>query len=107
MIYYQTDEEAGGTGANRIVDSDSDIVGKYYWVQGVKSGSVYSAGDREYPLKTIICENLKITDEAYTLGIKGNATQTFTFRFNNDLYAVQGYVPIGDLTGGNKIRRNA
>ena len=104
-VFYQTDEEAGGTGANRKVLAGSDLVGKEYFNDGVKS--TYIADDREYALKTIIVEHLKITDEAYTMDMGTNATQTFGFRSTNDLYVVKGDLSIGNITGVYKVRRNA
>ena len=103
-IYLQTDEEAGGTGDNRKVSTTSDLIGQNYFVDGAMA--TYSASDREYPLKTIIVEHLKITDEGSTLDMGANATQTFGFRSTNDLYVVKGYVSIENITGDNKIRRN-
>jgi len=64
------------------------------------------AGEREYALKTIVVEHLKITDEAYTLAVGTNATQTFGFRSTNDLYVVKGDLALSHITGGNKIRRS-
>jgi len=104
-VFAQTDEEAGGTGANRKIAADSDLIGQSYWHNGVMG--TYSAGDREYALKTIIVEHLKMTDEAYTLDMGANATQTFGFRSTNDLYVVKGDLDITHLTGGNKVRRNS
>lgn len=104
MVYAQTDEEAGGTGANRTVDADSPLVGQSYWVDGTES--TYGAGDREYPLKTIMVEHLKITDEGATLDMGANMTQTFGFRSTNDLYVVKGYVSQSNITGDFTIRRN-
>ena len=103
-IYLQTDEEAGGTGANRVVSATSDLIGQNYFVDGVMG--MYSAGNTEYPLKTIIVEHLKTTDEGSTLDMGANATQTFGFRSTNDLYVVKGYVSIGNITGDFKVRRN-
>ena len=103
-VYAQTDEEADGTGGNRVVASDSDLIGQNYWNDGVMG--TYSAGNTEMPLKTVIVEHLKITDEGMTLDMGANATQTFSFRSTNDLYAVKGAVSIGNVTGGNKVRRN-
>ena len=105
-IFAQTDEEAGGTGANRKVAVGSDVLAQNYWNDGAM-GTYAAAGVREYALKTIVVEHLKITDEAYTLDMGTNATQTFGFRSTNDLYAVKGDLSIGNLTGGNKVRRNA
>jgi len=104
-VYAQTDEEAGGTGANRTLDVGSPLIGQSYYVDGVK-GTYASAGVTEYAQKTIVVEHLKITDEAYTLDLGTNATQTFGFRSTNDLYVVKGDVSIANITNGNKIRRN-
>jgi len=104
-VYAQTDEEAGGTGSNRTVYTGSPLVGEHYWVDGVMG--TYSAGNTEYPLKTMVVEHLKITDEGMTLDLGSNATQTFGWRSTNDLYAIKGEVSIGNITGGNKIRRKA
>jgi len=104
-IYLQTDEEAAGTGANRVVAADSDLIGDDYFADGVM-GTV-SAGMREYALKTVIVKNLKITDEGATLDIGANMTQTFGFRSTNDLYVVKGDITIGNITGDFKIRRNS
>lgn len=103
-VYAQTDEEAGGTGANRKIAAGSPMIGKNYWVDGTMA--TYAATDREYPLKTIIVEHLKITDEGSTLDMGSNATQTFGFRSTNDLYVVKGEVSIGNITGSFKVRRN-
>ena len=62
---------------------------------------------REYALKTIVVEHLKITDEAYTLDMGTNATQTFGFRSTNDLYVVKGDLSIDYITNAYKIRRNS
>ncbi len=105
-VFAQTDEEAGGTGANRTLAVNSPLIGQSYFNDGAK-GTYAASGEREYALKTIVVEHLKITDEAYTLDMGTNATQTFGFRSTNDLYAVKGNVTITQLTSGNKIRRNA
>ena len=105
-VYAQTDEEAGGVGADRkVLGADNDLIGQNYWNGGTMG--IYAENGIEYPLKTIIVEHLKITDEAYTLDVGANATQTFGFRSTNDLYAVKGEVAFGDITGDFKIRRNA
>jgi len=94
-VYEQTDEEAGGTGGSRKVNTES-LVGESMFVDGVKDGEgsgpsgVYALTDQEYALKTIVVKNLKITDEGATLDIGANATQTFGFRANNDLFVVKG-----------------
>jgi hypothetical protein len=88
-IFAQTDEEAGGTGSGRTVSSDSILVGK----QGFNDGDLqtaYSATNQEYALKTIVVDHLKATDEAYTLDLGANATQTFGFRSTNDLFVIKG-----------------
>ena len=105
MIYAQTDEEAGGSGAARKVLADSDLIGKPYIANGTVA--TYAENDREYPLKTIIVDNLKITEEASSLAVGSNATQTFNFKSNNDLYVVKGYVSIEYLTNNNRVRRNS
>jgi hypothetical protein len=105
-IYAQTDEEAGGTGADRVLATGSSLIGQNYW-QDSAIGTYAAAGEQEWPLKTVIVEHLKITDEAYTLDMGANATQTFGFRSINDLYVVKGDVAVADITSGNRIRRNA
>jgi hypothetical protein len=104
-IYAQTDEEAGGTGYDRLIlGNDNELIDQKYFEDGVEG--TYSVGNMERPLKTIIVEHLKITDEAYTLDVGANATQTFGFRSTNDLYVVKGEVSVANITGGFKIRRN-
>lgn len=113
MIYAQTDEEAGGTGLNRVVDAASSLVGQDWFYNGdlndnsAGQADAYVAGDIEYPLKTIIVEHLKITDEGMTLDMGANATQTFGFRSTNDLYVVKGGLAVDHITDGYKVRRNA
>lgn len=104
-VFAQTDEEAGGTGSSRTVLTGSELVGETYMDDGVPG--TYSAGNTERALKTIVVEHLKITDEAYTLDMGTNATQTFGFRSTNDLYVVKGDISISQITSGNKIRRNS
>lgn len=104
-LYAQTDEEAGGTGYNRTVMDGGDLVGQYYWVDGTRMGP-YTNGDTEYPLKTIIVEHLKITDEGNTLDMGANMTQTFGFRSTNDLYVIKGDISLANYTGDYKVRRN-
>lgn len=94
MIYQQTDQEAGGTGIDRKVLSP-EMFGDEYFVNGVRN--VYDKIDgslREYPLKTVIVQNLRITDENISTPIDGNATQSFNFRGTNELTAVRGYVSV-------------
>jgi len=105
MVYAQTDEEAGGTGSNRKIAANSPLIGQNYWVDGVM-GTYAAAGESEHPLKTIIVEHLKITDEGNTLDMGANMTQTFGFRSTNDLYMIKGGVSITNITSGNKVRRN-
>ncbi len=102
-VYAQTDEEAGGTGSNRVISPSSDLIDQNFWIDGVMD--VYASLDTEVALKTVVVEHLKITDEGMTLDMGSNATQTFSFRSTNDLYVIKGDVSIGNLTGGNKIRR--
>ena len=74
-------------------------------------GLYTAAGEQEYALKTIVVEHLKITDEAYTLDLGANATQTFGFRSTNDLYVVKGDIDgsglLNYLKSPYRIRRNA
>ncbi len=105
-VYAQTDEEAGGTGANRKVLAGSKLDGEDYWDDGVMATYTGGPSERERPLKTIIVEHLKITDEGMTLDMGANATQTFGFRSTNDLYVIKGDVSVGNITGGYKVRRN-
>lgn len=105
-VFAQTDEQAGGTGSNRKVADDSFLVGDTHFNDG--TAATYSgSNEQEYALKTIIVEHLKMTDEAYTLDMGTNATQTYGFRSTNDLYVVKGDVPISRITSGFKIRRNS
>jgi hypothetical protein len=53
----------------------------------------------------LVIEHLQITDEAYTLDLGANATQTFGFRSTNDLYAIKGEVQFDDIKS-YRIRRN-
>ncbi|RKX64514.1 MAG: hypothetical protein DRP42_06250, partial [Tenericutes bacterium] len=94
----------GGTGDGRTIMSGSPLIGQNWWVDGVM-GTYASAGDTEQPLKTVIVEHIKITDEAMTLDLGSNATQTYGWRSTNDLYVVKGDVTIGNITNGNKVRR--
>lgn len=105
MIYQQTDEEAGGSYSARIVKSNSELVGKEYFVDGQKY--TYTALDREYPAKTIIVPSLKVTDEAYNLSVGANATQTFGFRSTNKMFMIQGYIPIADVLASPGLEKNS
>ena len=104
-VFAQTDEEAGGTGANRKVSDDSFLVDQYYFNDGTL-GQYAGSNEQEWALKTIVVEHLKMTDEAYTLDLGTNATQTYGFRSTNDLYVIKGDVEFSDLKYPNKIRRN-
>ncbi len=86
-VFKQTDEEAAGSAANRNIRSD--MVGDWYQLDGTRVAYV-SEGDQEYALKTIVVQNLKITDEGATMDVGANMTQTFGFRSNNDLFVVKG-----------------
>ena len=96
-VFEQTDEEAGGTGSNRKVLPGSSLDGDDYFNDGVLAQ--YSAPSREYALKTIIVKNLKITDEGMTLDLGSNATQTFGFKANNDLFVIKGDVSYDTVVG--------
>ncbi|RLI64843.1 MAG: hypothetical protein DRO67_03550 [Candidatus Asgardarchaeum californiense] len=100
-VFEQTDEEAGGTGSNRKVLTNS-VVGDTSFSDGTLNAA-YVLNDREYALKTIIVKNLKMTDEGMTLDVGANATQTFGFRTNNDLFVVKGDVSYSLVSG---IARN-
>jgi hypothetical protein len=104
-VYAQTDEEAGGTGAARqVLGADNELIGQNYFWNGMEQ--TYVENDTERALKTIVVEHLKITDEAYTLDLGANATQTFGFRSTNDLYVIKGDLDLTHLTGDFKVRRN-
>ena len=105
-IYSQTDEEAGGTGAARTLAVGTDLIDSDWFNDGT-IGTYSAAGETEYALKTIVVEHLKITDEAYTLDLGANATQTFGFRSTNDLYVVKGDLGLTWLQSPYRIRRNA
>ena len=104
MVYAQTDEEAGGSGAARQVLAGSDLIDKEYMNDGNKG--TYALNGQEYPLKTIIVDNLKITEEGCSLDVGTNETQTFNFKTNNDVFVVKGYVPISHITNTHCVRRN-
>ncbi len=102
-IYHQTDEEAGGTGAGRRVLAGSELIGDDYFEDGVLG--TYVENDPERALKTVVVKNLKITDESMTLDLGSNATQSYGFRSNNDLYAIKGEVSINHVI--DTLTRNA
>ena len=104
-VFAQTDEEAGGTGANRKVSDDSFLVGESYFNDGTL-GTYAGSNEQEWALKTIVVEHLKMTDEAYTLDLGTNATQTYGFRSTNDLYVIKGDIEFADLKYPHRIRRN-
>jgi len=108
-VFNQTDEEAGGTASNRKVLDGSGLDDKWYFNDGTYAQYTPTAGNpvQEYALKTIIVEHLKMTDEAYTIDMGTNATQTFGFRSTNDLYVVKGDLSIGNIIGDFKVRRNS
>lgn len=98
MVYQQTDQEAGGTGPDRKALS-ADMFGDDCFVNGVRT--VYTAVDgslREYPLKTVIAKDIRITDEATSTPITGNATQTFSFRGTNDVSVIRGFIDVNLVT---------
>jgi len=110
MVYQQTDESAGGIGTNRLA-LDVDMAGTEYFVRGVRStypDPINPASPvREYPLKTLVVPDLKITDEGYTNSVGANATQTFSFRSTNKLFVVKGYVDIADIVVSPGLQLNA
>lgn len=103
-VYAQTDEEAGGTGDARKVLAGSDLIGKEYQYNG--QVGTYAENDIERPLKTVIVNNLKITEDGYNVNVGANATQTFNFKTNNDLYMVKGGFEISYVVDGRAVRRN-
>lgn len=108
-VFEQTDEEAGGTGSGRRINTPG-MVGKNWFFDGdlndnsAGQDTVYADGNIEYAMKTVIVKNLKITDEGMTLDVGANATQTFGFRANNDLFVVKGDISYDKVAG---IARNA
>ena len=105
MIYSQTDSEAGGSYSSRIIKPGAKLIGKEYFHDGKKY--TYSVNDREYPMKTIICPNLKMTSEGMTLSVGSNATQTFAFRSTNKLFMVQGFVPLKHVLAAPGFEKNS
>lgn len=96
-VFEQTDEEAGGTGANRKALTAS-LDGDTPMVNGAPGAAYTLSGtEREYALKTIVVKNLKVTDEGMTLDVGANATQTFGFRSTNDLFVVKGDITTNAL----------
>lgn len=109
MIYEQTDVEAGGTGSARLVKSGAELDGVNYFNDGVMATYSPTVGNpvQELPLKTIVVEHLKMTDEAFSLDMGANATQTYGFRSTNDLYVVKGGLSVDNITDAFKVRRNS
>lgn len=108
MTYQQTDETAGGVGSNRKTLA-TDMVGTEYFVRGVRA--TYSAinqvnPEREYPLQTLVVPGLKATNEAYSLSVGSNATQSFTFRSTNKLFLLKGYVDMADVVASPGLQLN-
>jgi hypothetical protein len=98
-VFAQTDELAGGaTGSNRKVATGSALIGQTRFVDGVL-GTYAAANEREYALKTIVVEHLKMTDEAYSVDMGTNATQTFGFRSTNNLFVIKGDVSLSVIQG--------
>jgi len=98
MIYQQTDQEAGGSGLDRKVLSP-DMFGDEYYVNGIKR--IYDVTDgslREYPIKTVVCNNLRITEENTNTPLEGNATQTFAFRGTNEVTVIRGFAEVDLVT---------
>jgi len=81
------------------------LIDKEYMYDG--NTGTYSVNNTERPLKTIIVDNLKITEEGCSLDVGTNATQTFNFKTNNDVFVVKGGVPISHITNEHCVRRNA
>jgi hypothetical protein len=116
QIFQQTDEEAGGVGSQRRVIT-REMVGDEYYQRGQRH--TYYTGDtdpdtginpteipsvptkdnthRERPLKTIIAKDLRITDEAYNISMGENASQSYSFRGTNRIFAVLGEVDVADM----------
>ena len=106
MVYAQTDEEAGGSAGARKIATGSDLIGKTGMLNGAPTAT-YAEGHTEQPLKTIIVDNLKITEEGGTLDVGTNATQTFNFKTNNDVFVVKGGISIDYITDDHRVRRNS
>jgi len=96
-VFEQTDEEAGGTGSARkaLTLYTAAAGGKRYFNDG-DLFSYASTTTQERALKTIVVKHLKITDEAMTLDVGANATQSFGFRSTNDLFVIKGDVSVAN-----------
>jgi hypothetical protein len=103
-VFKQTDEEAGGTGGSRKALTIYDAGSTDWYMEDGAPADYSSTTDQERALKTVIVKNLKITDEGMTLDMGANATQTFGFRANNDLFVVKGDVSYSLVSA---IARNA
>jgi len=98
MVYQQTDQEAGGNGADRKVLSP-DMFNDEYFVNGVRGTYAKTDGSlREFPLKTVLCQNLRVTEEGNSTPISGNATFTIGFRGTNQVSALRGFIDIDIIT---------
>mgnify|MGYP001563721590 CR=1 FL=1 len=110
-LYHQTDQEAGGTGSGRKVLTTEMVGDEYFLTDGgspaQSTKSTYVLNGVEYPLETIVVENLRITDEGYTLRVGDNATQTFGYRGNNSIHVIRGEVTFSDLLQSPGFARNA
>jgi hypothetical protein len=98
-LFQQTDEEAGGTGANRKVLTE-DLLGRDYSLNGdvlTYASTVPAVPEREYALKTVVLPDLVIEEEAFNVTVGDNATQTFNFRANNKMLFVQGDIDFSYL----------
>lgn len=97
-VYQQTDQEAGGTGLDRKVRT-ADMFGDEYFDNGIRN--VYTATDgtlRERPLKVVVAQNLRITDEGINTTMGQNASQTLSFRGTNEVIAIRGDIGIDKVT---------
>lgn len=94
MIYQQSDKEAGGTGLDRHVNLP-DMFGDEYFVDGIRN--IYTATDgslTEYPLKTVIAQQIHITDEGFTVSTSSAGKSNYSFKANNQLSFLRGYVSV-------------
>lgn len=97
-VFQQNDTEAGGTGSDRRVNAP-DMFGDEFFNNGIKGQYTATDGSlQEYALKTVVAQNLRITDEEYNLTLGENATQTFSFRGTNQLSKIKGDVGIEFVT---------
>lgn len=82
MLYYQTDEDAGGVHAQRKWKAATTV--KYM------DGSIktYTADTREMPQKVVVVHDIYATDESENLTIGDNQSQNFTFSARNKMFIV-------------------